>query len=374
MLSSGARTAALLAVMFSRLAFPQEAKIDTLFQNAVTAQQRGDYGDAVQGYREVLRLDPNVADARANLAAALVHLGQFDEAIREYRTALQQKPSDAIRLNLALAFYKKADFRAASGELQDLLKSDPKNVRVATLFGDCETRLGNGAQAITLLRPFAAEHPDDLDLAFVLGSALLQGGDTKQAIPLLERVATHGNSPDAYLLAGSAYLKLNDKGHALQDLQAAAGLNPNLPGLHTQLGIIAEGSGDDAGAERELRQAVQANGNDFPANVHLGGVLYNQRKLDEAKIYIQHALQLDPSSTFARYELALVESAGGQIEDAVADLEKVEQADPSWLDPHVRLAALYYKVNRPSDGLRERDTVAKLGAEQQKQATTTGSK
>jgi lipopolysaccharide biosynthesis regulator YciM len=58
--------------------------------------------------------------------------------------------------------------------------------------------------------------------------------------------------------------------------------------------------------------------------------------------------------------MALLKNASGQTEQAVADLERVERQDPDWLDPHVQLAALYYKVHRPADGLRERQIVARM--------------
>jgi len=314
----------------------------------------------------LLGISPNLVDARANLAAALVHLGRFEEAIGQYRTALKQDPENKdIRLNLALAFYKKGDLPQAATELDALLTVEQGNTRIATLLADCYSRAGNDAKAIALLKPLQAEHPEDLDLDYVLGSALIHAGKADQGSTLLEQVGRRGNSADAYLLAGSALFKVDQKTRALADLQAAAQLNPNLPGLATQLGIAKEGAGDAEAAEEELRRAVQLNPNDFEAVIHLGGVLYSRRKLDEARVNIERALRLKPDSLFARYELALLESATGQNLEAVAELEKVEHADPGWLDPHVRLAALYYKVKRPADGLRERQIVDKLTAEQQ---------
>jgi len=48
------------------------------------------------------------------------------------------------------------------------------------------------------------------------------------------------------------------------------------------------------------------------------------------------------------------------------DLEKVVQDDPNWAQPHVELAALYFRLNRQEDGERERSTFDRLTAEQQK--------
>ncbi len=358
-------------VLLSCMAYAQNPKIEQLFQSAVTAQQHGDYESAVQKYRELLGISPGLVDARANLAAALVHLGQFEEGITQYRTALKQDPANNdIHLNLALAFYKKGDLSGAVNELNGLLSAEPGNTRIATLLADCYSRSGNDAKAIAVLEPLRVEHPEDLDLAYVLGSAFVRAGKTDRGVALLEQVAKQGNSADAYLSAGSALFKVDEKTRALEDLQAAARLNRNLPGLETQLGIAKEGAGDAEGAEEELRRAVQLNPNDFDATIHLGGVLYSRRKLDEARVYIERALRLKPDSPFACYEMALLESATGQDLEAVAELEKVEHADPNWLDPHVRLAALYYKVKRPADGLRERGIVEKLTAEQQKSVAT----
>jgi len=347
------------------------ATVEQMFQRAVDAQQSGDFEAAVRAYRALLQRDPGLTDARANLAAALVHLGRFDEAIAEYQSALKQDPSnDAIRLNLSLAFYKKGDYKTASQELERLYGKDPANARIATLLADCYSRLGNDPKAISILEPIESKHPGDLDLEYVLGSALVRGGKSSQGVPLLEHVASQGKSADAYLLAGGALLKMDERDRALADLQTAVQLNPNLPGVYTQLGIAKEASGDTAGAEEDLRKAIQQKPNDFEATVHLGGVLYSRRDLDNARIYIEKALSLRPDSTFAKYEMALLKSATGQVEAAVSDLETIEHSDPNWLDPHVRLAALYYKVNRPADGQRERDIVDKLTAEQQKQGPT----
>ena len=65
----------------------------------------------------------------------------------------------------------------------------------------------------------------------------------------------------------------------------------------------------------------------------------------------------------ARYELGRIERSKGDIEGAVRDFEKVVSQDPDWLKPHVELAALYYRVNRPADGEKERAIVDKLSAQ-----------
>ena len=61
------------------------------------------------------------------------------------------------------------------------------------------------------------------------------------------------------------------------------------------------------------------------------------------------------------------QSNSGQYEAAAKALEEVEKEDPNWLEPHVELATVYYRLHRPADGAKERAIVDKLTAEQQTQ-------
>ena len=98
----------------------------------------------------------------------------------------------------------------------------------------------------------------------------------------------------------------------------------------------------------------------------LGAVLHTTRDLDGARLHLQNALQLHPGSTVARYEWARLERTEGQVEAAARDFEKVIRDDPTWAQPHVELAALYFRLNRQEDGEKERAVFDRLTAEQQK--------
>lgn len=65
-----------------------------------------------------------MVEARANLGAALAHMGRFDEAIKEYQLALPEVPDkDSVHMNIGLAYYKKGDLADAIGEFKIVQKS-----------------------------------------------------------------------------------------------------------------------------------------------------------------------------------------------------------------------------------------------------------
>src|SRR5215469_5242234 len=102
-----------------------------LFRDALAAQQRGDDALAIGKYREILKSYPDSVEVRANLGAALAKLNRYDEAIEQYRAALAKKDNPGLRLNLALAYYKKGAWRDAVQQLGSLHAAQPAEVRIA---------------------------------------------------------------------------------------------------------------------------------------------------------------------------------------------------------------------------------------------------
>jgi len=344
----------------------QSPSPEQLFREAVSAQQHGDDARAVGKYQEILKRYPDSLEVRANLGAALSKLGRYDEAIVQYGAVLAKKDNAGLRLNLALAYYKKGALREAVQQLTRLRAAQPDDTRVATLLADCYASLGQDEQAIAVLKPVDAAHPDDLAVAWLLGSALIRTGHKRDGLERIDRVARQGDRPEAYLLAGQTALKMNEFERARDDADAAIRLNPRLPGVDTLRGTVLSYLGDTQGAIATLRKAVAADPNDFDAQVALGAVLHTERDLDGARQHLQRALQLKPDSNLARYEWARLERTEGHVEAAVKDFEKVVHDDPNWAQPHVELAALYFRLNRQEDGEKERATFDRLTAEQQK--------
>lgn len=349
------------------VACAQSSNPEQLFHDAVAAQQRGDDRLAVRKYQELLKSHPDSLEVRANLGAALAKLNRFDEAIEQYRAVLAKKENAGLRLNLALAYYKKGAWRDAAQQLNTLWATRPDDARVATLLADCYTSLGQDENVIATLKPAEAAHPDDLSVAWLLGSALIRAGHRREGLDRVDRVAREGNRPEAYLLAGRTALKMNEFERARDYAGAAARLNPRLPGVDTLRGTVLSYLGDTGGAATALGAAVEADPKDFEAQLGLGAVLHTNRDLARAREHLQRALQLRPDSTVARYEWARLERTEGQVEAAARDFEKVVHADPTWAQPHVELAALYFRLNRQGDGERERAIFDRLTAEQQKQ-------
>lgn len=346
----------------------QNTAPDQLLNRAMEEQQKGDLTSAVRDYRRYLTLRPNTFVAHANLGAALAHTGQVDAAIAEYEAALKLDPQQpGVHLDLGLAYTRKGDLQDALPQFDAAHRANPRDPKTAILLGDAQARTGRAADAVAMLLPLEPANADNSDFEYVLGEALIRAGRDREGAARMEKSAAQSNNAESWMIAGSALLDVNDFSGARRDLDRAMALNPNLQGLCTLDGTARDKDGDAKAAEPAFRQALQQNPNDFDANLYLGAILYNQRNMEESKTYLRKALELNPKSNLARYETAMWLSTSGQYQDAVQVLEKLTADDPKWLEPHVELATLYYRLHRPDDGKRERAIVDKITAEQQQQ-------
>jgi hypothetical protein len=66
-----------------------------------------------------------------------------------------------------------------------------------------------------------------------------------------------------------------------------------------------------------------------------------------------------------RYQIAAVELAQDQVDEACRDLQLIVHDSPQFTEAHVSLATAYYRLKRKADGDRERTTVAQLNAAHQ---------
>ena len=358
------------AIFYGASLQAQAVDSEHLFQEAMAAQQKGENAVAVSDFRALLRQHPEATGVRVNLGAVLAHQKHFAEAITQYRLVLASDPTNRMaRVNLAIASQGIGDLSGALRQLQQLHREDAHDAQTTMLLADCLGQLGHHPEAVSLLAPLATQQADNLDLEFLLGSSMIHAGDLQGGVVRVEKAAVQGNSADAYLLAGQTRLAMNQFDLARRDAEAAEHLNGALAGLPTLLGMVSEQQGDYDGAVAALRRALTVDAKDFNAHFYLGGIYYFQRKMPEARQHLTRALQLQPASVQARYELALVARAEGQLDAALKDLQIVVREAPNWLQPHVEIAALYYRLHRLEDGARERRLVDRmLAAQQQSQA------
>ena len=280
--------------------------------------------------------------------------------------------NNAVRLNLALAYYKSARPNQAIPQLNRVVASDPEARNAYLVLADCYLQTGKDKEVITLLKPREQLFGQDLAYAYLLGTALLYSGDQAEGQRYVDRVFGAGDSAEAHLLLGLAYLGRQDYRSAKEELQRAVQLNPKLPTAHSLHGRALRALGDQDGADRAFRKELEHNVNDFEANLQLGNLRKDTQRFGEASTYLERAMTIRPEDLVARKLLASLRLQTGRTEDAVQLLEGIVEDAPDLLEAHVQLATAYNRLKRKEDAAREQAIIDRLNAQIQAKQKGTG--
>lgn len=351
------------------LASPVMAQSDEgrrILEQAVQLQQSGDTEGAIRQYEAFLKLAPDSPQARSNLGAAYARLGRYGEAIEQYKHALAIDGTNAgVRFNLGVAYYKSAKITEAIAELSKAASSAPYRKNASILLAQCHLQRGDTKRVIESLAPLQADHGDDPALVYLLGTALIRDDQIARGQQLVDRILRRGDSAEAYLILGTAQLAARDFTAALGHFKRAAELDPKLPSVHSLYGraLLATGNRDQA---REAFQAeLDINPHDFEAHLFLAVLLKQEEKLQDALKHLEYAQRVRPGALDVRYQIGTVQLMMGNLGDAQRVLEGVIKEAPNFVEAHVTLATVYYRLRRKSDGDRHRSIVSKLNAERQ---------
>lgn len=336
-----------------------------LYREGVDRQRAGDLSGAVAAYRASLALDGSNVAAHSNLGAALAGLGRFDEAIPEYENALRNAPElyrQALRKNLALAYYKSGRLRDAAPILTALHESAPGDHPAALLAADCLLQLGEPATALRILEPLAGEAANDRGLAYILGVAYLKNGRTAEAQRILDPILRDDSSAEGQYALGLAMFTSGDYPAAVAALRRAIQLNPALPHIQSYFGQALVFSGDPDGALEAFAKQLAADSTDYDANYQSASILLRRSKFAEAEPLLRRALLLRPKAAEPRLGLADVLLGEGQANEARSELENLIRDWPEFGAAHARLSAIYRKAGLTANAAREQALAARYAS------------
>lgn len=333
-------------------------------EKAVRLHQAGQIAEAVALYERINEARPGVVAVQSNLGAAYAALGRYADAEKLYRMALAGGKADArIRLNLALALYKQNRIAEAAPEFAAVYDAMPANEQALTLLAECHLAMGENKRVIELLGSLPLQGQNARQA--ILGTALLRDGQLERGQKLLDAVLRDGETPEAMYLMATAQIAAEENRAALATLERALAAHPRFAGLHSLYALAKLRDGDPEAAKKAFEEELRVNPADFEANLHLGGLSRLDQDYEAAGRYLERARQMRPRSLGLRYQLANLDLALKRTEAARETLEAIVEEAPDWVEPHITLATVYYRLKRTADGDRVNGIVQRLNREAQ---------
>ncbi|PYP99121.1 MAG: hypothetical protein DMF82_25815 [Acidobacteria bacterium] len=155
------------------------ATFDAIAKKAEAARQAGRYDEAIQHYREALKLKPGWFEGRFFLGTLLHDNDRFEEARDEFRRLVQADPKVGLVLALkGLCEFQLKNYDRALKELQaarDLGISSPDVMAVASYhLAILLNRFEQYELAFEVLRDFAGQNKDTQGVIEAFGLSILR--------------------------------------------------------------------------------------------------------------------------------------------------------------------------------------------------------
>jgi predicted Zn-dependent protease len=160
---------------------PEDARL-YLRRNEIDERTTGDPAVLIRNYREALRRDPGLNEARLGLAEKLREASLIDEAQVEFAELLRRDPKNIRGLvgegGIALL---KGDIQTAIHDYQAALELDPKERAALRELGLIDLSAGRVSQALARLKLASELDPFEPEAHYCYSRALRVAGETARA-------------------------------------------------------------------------------------------------------------------------------------------------------------------------------------------------
>lgn len=194
---------------------------------------------------------------------------------------------------------------------------------------------GNVTSAIQFFEEASRRDPQSAPRLIEWGDALMQAGQWATGETKLRR-ATELAPADvrAWGRLGWTLWQQNKAGEARAALEKGIGLDPEVPELHNNLGLLLLGTADQAGAEKEFRAAIRIQPGVAEWRLTLARLLASQGKTAEASFQLEQSLRSKPGNAEARIVYAHVLADMNRTAEAEVQAKLAVESDRSSSDAH----------------------------------------
>ena len=282
--------------------------------------------------------------AHNNLGVCLDKEGRLDEAVAEYRKALEIKPDYAEAINdLGVVLFAKGDLEAAIAQYRKALEIQPGSAKIRYNLGNALALHGKLDEAIAQYRKALEIAPDDLEVFNNLGMALGKNGQLDEAIAQYRKALDIApDNAKALNNLGVVFLTKGDLQGAIAQYRKALQVQPDNAETLRNLGNALLAKGDPEQAAEQYRKALKIAPDNAEALYNLGSTLGMKGQGDAAIEQYREALEIKPDYTEARNSLGAALYAKGDREAAIAQYRKALEIKPDYAEALNNLGAALF--------------------------------
>ena len=267
--------------------------------------------------------------------------GRLDEAIVQYREALEITPDDVETLNnLGNVLAMKGEDQAAIAQFHRALAIQPGFADTYVNLGNVLTH-GRPDEAIALGRKALEIAPNNAKILNNLGKALaIKGADDAAIAQYQKALEIQPDYADVHFNLGNRLLKQGKLDEAAAHFRKAVEINPADADARNNLGRVLLLKGDGDGAMACFQQTTAMSPDPEAKWRSLGNGFLQQEYLQEAILCYRQAIKINPRSADACANLGMAFLKKGETNQAIDSWQQALAIAPNRLSVQNNLAWL----------------------------------
>jgi tetratricopeptide (TPR) repeat protein len=333
-------------------------EVQELYAEATTAEQHGDNATAIEKYRAMIKLAPNLAPAYNNLGILYFNLHDYTHAAEVLKRGLQLKPDmPTASAMLGVCYFQLGADEKAEPLLRAALRAEPTDDNVEMILVHILINLKKYEEAAVHLQDFLKRNPKDQQAWYMLGKSYLQLSE--DALKKIDEIDP--NSVVAHEIAGEIDESMHNYDLALVEYKKAVDTDPQLPGTHMHLANAYWLIGKWESAQTEFEAELKNDPNNCTAYWKIGNsMLEANDPSEDALSELNQAIERCPTLMQARVDRARALIRLGKHKDALPDLLMAEKDNPAEPTIHFLLASVYRAQGATSEAQQEMQTYSRL--------------
>ena len=275
---------------------PDAAPLHDMLGNELKAQGKMD--EAMTEYRKAMQFNSNNASAYLNLGTVLKEQGRLDEAIFNYKKVLemaQGKPNYSKALyNLGLVFEEQGNINEAINSYLGAIEARPSDFKSHNNLGNLLKSKGRLDEAERHFRVALQINPNFVQAYFNLGVVLRLQGRIDEAIKQYSQALQIQPDANTQYNIGNAFQSQGKIEQAIYHYIEAIRLKPDFVEAEHNIGNSLQALGRFDEAILHYRQALKFKPDDIEANYNLGLALAAINNINEAVEHFREAIKLKP--------------------------------------------------------------------------------
>lgn len=276
------------------------------YLNGASKENQRKFDEAIKEYKQALEFDPDSSEILSKLAYLYVQTNRMPEAVEDAQKAIQKNPSNKEAYRMLGQIY-----------LEKVYTKDPSKEDLD--------------KAIEQFREVYKLDPDDDTNLLTLGQLYAQSNQPEQAVEMLAKyIQINPDSPSAVMSLSNAFQQLNKPEEALKVLTKFLEADPDNPYVLQVTADMYEKSGEYAKAldlERKIYESDPSNPVPFRRYIQL---LEKNHQYGEAAKVLQAQVEREPDRSDWKAMLAKSLQKAGDQDRAESIMREVIAKEPSF--------------------------------------------